>query len=240
MLTLLVVIGMVTSGAVAQVARTDGQVAQTDGRETFTVRQGGQCASLTPISGERSVRAFYDYRTPFEENAYTNRTGRTYSSHGTRTLQQPGTSVLFLYRGGNGTLSLVFVHGAVNNSTDGGSASFEISGLPRGGQWAVKDDQYRGPALYDVWSERPGTTQVDWTWDGGRTDGGAYAGLGDEFAVTIDPAFNRNAALFGQHYNGTVASWEVISAEGGGVQRASLDRSRPVTISTEPCTDGDG
>lgn len=207
---------------------------QQENTDTYAVVQGEDCSEITPLSGNESVESFYDYRTPFADNPSTNRTGESFSSKGTVLLQRPETSNLFLYEDRNGTLSLVFLHGSVDNESDGGSATFTITDLPEDGEWAVKDDEYEGEDNYDVWQESDGVHRVDWTWGEGKTDGGAYSGLDDDFEITIDPAFNTDAELYGEHYNGTVRYWSVISNGQEGADRTPLT-AQPITISSDGC-----
>lgn len=207
---------------------------QQESNDTYAVTQDDDCIEIAPLSGNESVKSFYDYRTPIADNPYTNTTGQSYSSKGTITLQQPNTSSLFLYEDQTGNLSLVFLHGSVDNASDGGSVTFTITGLPGDGSWAVKDDEYEGEDRYDVWNESDGVHRVDWTWGQGKTDGGAYTGLGDEFEITIEPAFNAEAELFEEYYNGTVEDWSVLSNGQGAVDRTSLSE-QSVTISSDGC-----
>lgn len=207
-----------------------------ENREDHTVRQEDECFEVTPLEGTDSVKAFYDYHTPFPDNPYTTEQGESYSSEGTVDLQEERTSLLFLYRDADGTLSLVMVHGSFGDG-DGGSASFRIAGLPEDGRWAVKDDEYDGPSNYDRWGHGSTTARIDWTWGENATDGGAFEGLGDDFVVRVDPAFNEDAALYGQYYDGTVEDWQVLSGDRSDPDRTSLDLTEPVTISTEPCDD---
>lgn len=207
---------------------------QQEMNDTYAVVQGDDCTEISPLIGNESVQSFYDYRTPVADNQYTNRTGQSFSSKGTVLLQRPDSSRLFLYEDRNGTLSLVFLHGSVENGSEAGSASFAISGLPDNGSWAVKDDEYAGQSNYDNWNESDGVHRVDWTWGEDKTDGGAYSGLGDEFEITIDPAFNTEAALYGDHYNGTVRYWAALSGGQADPDRTSLV-NRPVTISSGGC-----
>ena len=235
--TIAVVVAMVASTSVGFAAASGpSSAAQEAGNaDTYAVEQGGDCFVVTPVTGNESVKSFYDYRTPFPNNPFSNATGQSYSSEGTTDLQRPNTSSLFLYRSPSGNLSLVILHGATDDASAGGAVTFNITGLPEDGAWVVKDDEYQGESNYDNWTSESGTTQVNWTWGAGKTDGGAYAGLGETFTITIDPAFNREAALFGEHYNGTIDNWTVISNGAGAYERRQLDMSQPVTISSGGC-----
>lgn len=189
---------------------------------SFHLTQGEHCIPLRPLRGDDPVKAFYDYRN------------ERYSSHGTQSLQRADTSLLFLYEGPKG-VSLVFVHGKLGGSGDGGSVSFDISGLPSSGEWLVEDDSYDGQRRYDRWKTNDTTATIDWTWDGGRADGAVFGYLGDDTDIEIDPAFNEDAALFGKHYDGTIEDWQALSGDRSNPTRTSLDRSTPVRIESGPC-----
>ncbi|MBX0324178.1 hypothetical protein EGH21_14160 [Halomicroarcula sp. F13] len=232
------------------VAQTAGNQTREAGNQTatsFVAVQGQQCTPMTAFAGNESARTFYDYRLPFPNNPYINTTGNAYGSEGLDGLQRANTSVVFLYRDTNGTanesddtLSLVFVHGEEgdDNST-GGSASFDITGLPENGSWTVRDDDYNASDSYDVWTVEPGTTRVDWTWGDAATDGGVFSGLGANETITVQPAFNEDAVLAGQYYDGTVTGWVALSNEtvnGTSVtNETALNMTEPLTITTEDC-----
>lgn len=207
--------------------------------EEYVVVQGDQRIPITPVVDEtQAVEAFYDYRTP-----YTEPDSYTYSSHGTVEYQQHDTSILLLYRGADG-LSFVIVHDRLDDSDDatpGGSATFNISGLPAGGEWAVEDDDYPGTDdefyHHDTWSE------MNWVWQTGRTDGGAYRGLDGAFEVTIEPAFGEDANKRIDHpaYDGIIDDWQLISATEDGFERVSLaSLEEPVTLKPSAAADDDG
>ncbi|WP_115865720.1 hypothetical protein [Halorussus litoreus] len=196
----------------------------------YVIEQGDQCVPITPLSGEETVEAFYDYRTP-----NTDPSAWTYSSYGTTDLQRPETSICFLYEGPEG-LSLVVVHDELNDGTNGGAATFDLAfEHPDRGAWVVADDDYDGSSNYDTFSRTDSGWTVDWTWSGGRTDGGAYRPLGDDFAVTVDPAFNEDAALYGDYYEGEITDWEFLSGDRSDPDRVSLALDQPLTIRPGTC-----
>lgn len=203
---------------------------------SYAVQQGDECYRVSALSGDQPVREFYGYAIPRENSPYRGADGNSYSSEGTTGLQRPDTSILFLYEGPAGNLSLVFVHGNYGGEADGGSLSAEITGLPAEGRWAVKDDQYEGPSNYDRWSTDDSSARVDWTYAANRTDGGAYEGLGESFEVTVDPAFNQRAALYGEYYDGTIDRWSVVTGSRDDPGYRSLDMSEPVTVSRGTCS----
>ena len=195
----------------------------------FSLEQGDDCVPLAPLSGEDPVEAFYDYRAPF-----TDTEAGTYSSHGTTDLQEDDASVLFLYDGPEG-LSLVVVHGRLDGDGDGGNVTFEMTGLPESGEWVVRDDDYDGETSYDVWDRDDGEGTLSWTWADGRTDGGAFRGLGDLDELTIDPAFNDAAELAGEHNEGEIETWVALSGDADDPDRTELALDERVTIRRGTC-----
>lgn len=206
--------------------------------------QGDDCVPVRPIRDRLSAERFYDYRLPrkYATDANGASVGDTalYASAGTTALQQAQTSLIFLYQGPEG-LNLVVVHGSVHAS-DGGSVTFRISGLPEDGEWVVKDDRYRNSDTgeiastnYDRWRTDGTRHRIDWTWGSGGTDGGAFHDLGDDFEVVVDPAFNRAAALYDEHYEGRVTDWEFLSGPSDAPERISLDMDEPIRIATGSC-----
>ncbi|UPV75270.1 hypothetical protein M0R89_04185 [Halorussus limi] len=231
-----------TFGSVA----TRGAAATRDDSQ-YVLVQGEECVPVRPLRGQMTVETFYEYHLPAERvmdaNGAVASESTDYASAGTRDLQRAQTSIAFLYRGPKGT-SLVVVHGSVQTS-DSGAVTFRFTGLPDDGQWVVKDDLYPNPETgeiaatnYDQWNVEGDRQRVDWTWGSGGTDGGAFRGLGDDFAVTIDPAFNDEAALYGDHYEGTVTDWQFLSGSASVSDRISLDLGERIEIRTGSCDDG--
>ncbi|NEU56552.1 hypothetical protein [Halorussus sp. MSC15.2] len=208
----------------------------------YVLVQGDTCVPVRPMRRQLPVKTFYDYQLPEEYISDANgaSVGDTapYASAGTLDFQRRQTSIVFLYQGPKG-LSLVFVHGSSGDSGRG-SATFEITGLPEDGDWVVKDDLYRDPNSgeqenYDRWHVDGTDHRIDWTWGGGGADGGVFRGLGDDFEVVIDPAFNEDAALYDEYYNGTVTDWQFLSGFPDDPDRVSLDMSEPIRITTGSC-----
>jgi len=217
---------------------------QSNDDKQVVIKQDGKCISLKPLSYEGlPVKQLYDYRTPD-----TNPSSFKYASFGTRNLQRKNTSIMFLYDGPKG-LSLVLVHGKLDSTGPGGAATFRITGLPAKGKWVVKDDSYDGSTNRDTFDHsinrdfngnKSGTSVINWTWQEGRSDGGVYRGLGDEFKFKIHPAFNKKAALSqpvdGGSYEGKVDKWEVLSGSVNNPSRTELKMNKPVTIQTGGCS----
>ena len=218
----------------------------------FHVRQGDGCVPVTPLSGDQPVHAFYEYTYPRGQfGGLPGSTGTSYSSEGTVDLQRENTSVVFLYDGPEG-LSLVFVHGRVDEeeeerpaaeTTTGGTVSFEVRGLPEAGQWTVLDDYYtvdgeQAASNYDRYVRGERGDILHWAYRGGRTDGGAFRGLGDDPDVRIHPAFNEAAGLYEDHDFGTIEAWEVLSGDLGDPERVALALDEPVRIAAGACPEG--
>src|SRR6056297_2932781 len=187
-----------------------------DGDYTYRIVQGDQSFEVRPIQGDVPVEAFYDYRDPYQDRENPS-WGRSFSSRGTTDYQQDSTSILLLYEGPNG-VSLVAVHDKyhenLDNATAGSSVSFQITGLPDDGEWAMIDDDYgwriedeeKGDVAQLGADHRAGAAgndgeppagvdaRLSWAWMTGRTDGMAYRGLAQEdLSLTIDPAFNEQS-----------------------------------------------
>jgi len=183
---------------------------------TYRIVQGDQEFEVEPIQGDVSVEVFYDYRYPYQSREDPS-WGRSFSSQGTTEFQQDSTSILMLYEGPDG-VSLVAIHDKYyedrENGTAGSSVSWELTGLPDDGEWAVIDDDYdwrnetvekddihqlganhrAGAAGNDGDPPEDVDARLSWVWSNGRTDGMAYRGLGgDDVSITIDPAFNGNS-----------------------------------------------
>ncbi|WEL23588.1 SipW-dependent-type signal peptide-containing protein [Candidatus Nanohalovita haloferacivicina] len=211
--------------------------------KVITATQGDTTVEITPLEGNQTVEELYDYRLPdrFNNEADNNATngatypgsGPYYQSVGTQSLQQQETSIMFLYDGPNG-LSLVVVHDMAGG--DGGSATWQITGLDNSGEWVVKDDLYlrsngqKAGSNYDDWDVDSEPQTINWTWGAGGTDGGAFRGLGNDFSFTIDPAFNEESALYNQFYNGDIDDWQVLSGSMSNPDRTSLALDQNVTV----------
>jgi hypothetical protein len=230
--------GVATGSLLSDVAASQRRAAE------YAVVQGERCEPIQPIRGRLPVEDFYDYQLPeryvSEENGASIGFATRYASAGTVELQGEGVSLLLLYRGPRG-LSLVIVHGKVDSSR-GGSVTFRLRGLPSGGEWAVRDDFYRNPTTgavadsnFDRWRVEGTDHVVDWTWGLAGTDGGAFRGLGENFEVVVRPGFNEDAALHGEHYEGEITDWEILSGSAGVSERIPLDLDRPVRIRTGSC-----
>lgn len=211
-----------------------------DPERAVVLEQDDRCVELTPLSGDESVEAFYDYRYPTERyEGVSGSEGYTYSSAGTTDLQRDRTSLLFLYEGPDG-LSLVVVHGRLEGDDDGGVVTLTMRGMPASASWVVRDDYYLEggqPAAsnFDRWDGDGEVHELDWAYKGGRTDGGAVRGLGREFEFTVEPAFNDDAALADDHDFGPIEAWEALSGDRENPERFPLRLDRPVTVRTGGC-----
>lgn len=190
---------------------------------TYVVEQGDKCIEVDPVTDEdKSVEEFYDYRN------------ETFSSHGTVAYQQDNVSHLIVYEGSHGT-SLVMVHDRLHEDdaegTNGSSATFTLSGLPAGSDWAIRDDNYGGSD--DTWDLSGSTRTVQWRWTRARTDGAAYRLGTDDFSVRINATFNENR--WSGRYHGRIDEWKLVTGTDSGIQRETLDTSENVTVSPGSC-----
>lgn len=226
--------GLIGAGALAGNASAGG-----DGSKTATcrVKQGGETYEIQPLSGDVPVEELYGYRLPdqYEGVGVTGSSAPFYGSTGTTDLQRESTTIMFLYDGPNGR-SLVVIHD--KSGGDGGSATWTVSGVPDDASWLVQDDYYtyadsgeRAETNYDNWDTGGSEHTVDWTWGAENTDGGALGYLGRTFSLTIHPAFNDEAALSGEHYDGDVTDWQVLSGDLSDPDRTSLALDESVTVS---------
>ena len=239
--------GLVATGTFVGSATAGGSGA---GKTVTTCRmkQGDHEVEIEPLSGDEPVEELYDYRLPdeYEGDGATTGEGQYYRSVGTESLQRNATSIMFLYDGPNG-LSFVVVHDALDGD-GGGSVSWEVTSVPTDADWIVKDDYYvdaeSGESVetnYDNWHTDGSDHTVDWTWMKGRTDGGVLGYFGEDFSFTVHPAFNEKAALYGDHYDGDIENWEMLSGDLNSPDRISLDLDAAVTVScTTETKKGDG
>ena len=244
--------GLATTTSAQETARdTD------DGRdvEVFSVAQGGECVPVVPLVGDETVEELYDLRIPGQfagdNGASDPGEGPYFQSNGTTDLQRDDVTITFLYLGPEG-LSLVVVHdsGAEGDDDGGGAVSWTLEGVPEEAEWAVKDDRYLDPETgepvdsnYDAWAVDGGTHTVDWTWGTAGTDGGALRSPDQTLDLTVRPAFNDDAALWGDHYaEDPIDEWHVLSFPDGreAIERTSLALDEPVTVSGGACEGGDG
>ncbi|WP_049985945.1 PKD domain-containing protein [Halobellus rufus] len=199
------------------------------------VEQDGVCRVVDPVSTEQTAAEFYDYSGG----------SSPYSSEGTVQYQQNDTSILLFHDGPDG-LSMIVVHdrypGDANDSgTDGGVASFDVSGLPTDGEWTVEDDDYENQT--DQFSHAGSESELDWVWTTGRNDGAAFTGLEPGSAIRIDPAFNEDAALEPQFEGeqGVISSWQAIDNTDDGFERRQLSSlEAPVYVWVGSCADRPG
>jgi len=216
------------------------QQAQAAGNQSYVAVQDGECTPITAFSDNESAIGYYDYRLPenFSDNPYANATGTSFSSEGTTDLQEPNTSIVFLYTDtSDDSTYLVFVHGALDNeSADGGVAEFNITDLPEDGNWTVRDDDYDGEG--DNWTVTDTTSSVNWDWGNESTDGGVYSGIDNNTSVTIEPAFNEAVPEFGSA-DGVVESWQVLSNDTDNVTRTDLELNETLQIAAGTCDDVD-
>lgn len=213
----------ITAGADVAKVLLDGEVVEEPAEPPQPREQ--ECVEIRPLGfRDQTVTEFYGYTpdlsapNPRQSNTPTN-------------LERAGVSRLFLFAGPDG-LSLVIIHGG-GEGEPGGAASFEVTGLPSDGEWVVLDDSHEGSD--DVFEIEETSASLHWAWGvGGRNDGAAFRGLGDEFRVRIDPAFGE-AARRDPLGPGRVTELQVLSgsATDPDVFRAPLDQ--PLVFATGGC-----
>ena len=209
-------------------ATVGATTASSSDADEYAIVQGGECYTIQSIGdGHLTAEEFYDYRDPDTEPS-----SHSYSSHGTRHLQENDASLLFLHEGSDG-LSLGVVHDRHNGGSDGGAVTMTFTDLPENGEWVVEDDAYADRD--DEFSHRNGSSRITWVYDTDRTDGAMFnGGLDDEFSVTIQPRFNEDASI--QQYDGELTDWQVISDNSTGYERISLDMNQPIEIQSGGCS----
>lgn len=166
----------------------------------YEISQEEDSAAVTPLVGTEDVVDFYQYNSP--DGA---------SSNTVPALETPDTSLLFLYvEEGTGTLSLVMIHDQPNDG-DGGSVTFEFSGVPVGTDFVVRDEPVGLEGVLPV---------STWNWLPCCTDGGALSGsLNQEFCITIDPTFTSG-----------ISEWVFLSGDLSDPEPLLLDMTRSITI----------
>ncbi|WP_049911678.1 PGF-pre-PGF domain-containing protein [Natrinema limicola] len=208
--------------------------------DSYVVEQGEFCQPIEPLSSDETIDSFYEYRS---HETHPDDVERLYSSYGTTHLQRDDTSTLFLYEGPNG-LSLGMVHDRLGGESEGALVTLEAAGLPHESEWVVKDDNYTGETRMDEYERGDGWASASWAYRDGRTDGGALrGGLDGEFAVTVHPRFNEDAAFAGSDLpvsgipeEGGIEEWDVLSGSAESPDRTSLPSlDEPVTIRTGTC-----
>jgi PGF-CTERM protein len=233
---LLVMSSLSAAGAGLASASTSGNAA--GNATTFHVTQAGQCYEVAAMGdGSQSVEDFYDYRKPNN----TDPPEYTYSSHGTKHLQDNQVSNVFVYHGTDG-YSVVMLHDKLdedgNEGKYGSTITFNFSNMD-GVSWKVRDDNYTidGEEQDDNWDIEGADHSVDWMWADNRTDGGAFSGFGNS-EVTITPYFNESAPKWGKTpHTGNeqpMNEWRLLRE---GDTNVSLDMSQKLSVAKGSCPD---
>lgn len=229
--------GILLAGALGGQA---GAVRGFDTPRVYRVKQGTREFEVNLLAGETPVRELYDLRIPSYYGGDNGSTdpgeGPYYESVGLSYLLEESSTVMFLYDGPDG-VSLVAVHGGGNSD---GNVTWRVTGIPSTATWLVKDDLYTYPDTGEIagsnsdhWNVRGSEHVVDWTWRNSQTDGGVVGYLDGEFSITIDPAYNEAATLYGEYYEGNVTSWQVLTGSWDSLNRVSVNLQDPVTITCE-------
>lgn len=160
--------------------RKDGVVVE-EGEDEWDIvfeRPDGTQSTVTPITGEQSVKEYYAYD---QENSA--------SAAFPVDIERPSTTVSFLYRNTEtGKLSLVVVNDEAAES-NGGRARMIFEGVGNY-QWLAQDGpKGEGPGSYDTYQPEGGNTArrttANWAWNSGFTDGGAIGHLNLPFDFEI-------------------------------------------------------
>lgn len=222
-----VIVLVVSVTTVGLVPASQPAAAQAD---SYVVEQGEQCEVIDSLSGEETAAELYDYRSH-----NTHDSEYAYSSHGTPQLQENDVSSIFLYEGPDG-LSLVLIHDRLDGGTGGGAAEVGIIGFPAESEWTVKDDDI---GYDDIWNHGDVWSDIAWFWETDRTDGGAVTGLGEEFEVTIDPAFNEQQSTYDlAEVDGSVEEIHVLSGDLDQPDRIPMESlEEPLVIRSGTCED---
>ncbi|WP_416838620.1 hypothetical protein [Haloferax sp. DFSO52] len=213
---------------------------QDDSQRVYRVKQGSREFEIDLLVGDKPVRELYDLRIPSyyggDNGATDPGEGPYYESVGLTYLLEGSSTVMFLYHGPDG-ISLVAVHGGGNSE---GNVTWRVTGVPNTAKWLVKDDLYTysdtgelARSNNDKWNVSGSVHVVDWTWRNSQSDGGVIGYLDGDFALTIDPAYNEAATLYGEYYEGNVTSWQVLTGTWSNLTRQSLNLTDPVTITCE-------
>jgi hypothetical protein len=181
----------------------------------YTIEQpGGTSQGVIPLRrGTDDVQTFYGY----PGGAARSNTG----------LEQPETSLLFLYEDAQGKVSLVMIHDAPGNT--GGAATFAFAGIPEGTTFIVKDDEEDGPYTINL---PGGTATVTWEWNDVNTDGGVLSGSLEKQAwtITITPQFPPG----GGTPPGQISAWKFLTGSLNDPTEIALDTTDPITIRAIP------
>ncbi|GGN88191.1 PKD domain-containing protein [Haloarcula pellucida] len=217
-------------GPLGPVGSAAGNVENVDDRPTaYSVVQGERCIPLTIVGdASQNVSSYYDYHGG---------DGTDYSSHGTDDRQVSNVSQLYVYRGSNGD-SLLFLHDARNDGVGNGSVSMSITNVPEEASWPVEDDTYQNRD--DNFEHGETSSQIDWMWTEGRTDGAAMVGLGhlNETAIRIDPAFDEESfAAQDPELDWPYDPLEWRARSGPDEELVALDKDSPVEVQAGTCLD---
>lgn len=199
------------TGVCARENATTLVVGGTPNVETITVSQNGTDYRVSPLQNGQAIDEFYDYG-----NAKIN---------SPLPIAESDRSRLFFWDGPDG-LSLVVLHDEGNDGS-GAAVSFDFENLPSDGSWVVEDD----PGDFTTRS------QVDWSWNNLKTDGGAFRGGLYDQQLTITPRFNDAARQY-PLTPGRLDRWELLTGQATDPAVRPLEMDKPVTITVPPESGG--
>jgi PKD repeat protein len=189
-------------------AAADPTGAADDG--TITVTQNGTTWEVDPISTNRTVVEFYDYRN-WQAN--------------TPVPLRSDSMQVFFYEGPRGLSLVTVVDKPFDNSES--AATLVVSGLSvQRGDFVVQDDNvFNNPDRAVV--REDGAVQFDWESNGKRTDGGAFRGGLAGQNLTIVPRLNERAYFD----RGGIDHFEVLGGNATSPRRIGLDLTDPIEVS---------
>lgn len=186
---------------------------------TIQVQQDTNSWSVEPLKNGQTVEEMYRF-------------GRNRSeADPTIDILRQDRSLLFFWHGPDG-LSLVILHDH-KNADSGGAVDFEMRGLPtEKGRWVIEDDGYEP---FNVGS---GTTSVNWKWNPGNTDGGAFRGISDApDPIVIESTWDQDASRWDEARSPEpIEGWELLTGDVDDPTRISLDKGSDlrITMGGEP------
>lgn len=140
----------------------------------------GETRCVSPVESDTSITDYYGYDR-----------GPSDSSSTPDGLEENDATVTFLYRDTEtDTLCLVFLNGDATESSDGGGKAVMTFEGVSGYEWQVQDGSPgTGSGDVDPYETEDGefgeSESVIWGWNDGRTDGGAFGTLGEEFDINF-------------------------------------------------------
>lgn len=184
-------------------------LASTDPDASCVMQGGTDIGTVTPLTTDEDVVAFYSYGSP------------AMASYNGSYATQSGDSMIFVHRdNATGVRSLVVVHDRSYDGS-GGQVHMEISGLGVAASVVVEDD----PGMENLAAglDGLGNAVFDWQWAPCCTDGVAVEGVDwDSGCVTVDLGLALG-----------IDTWSFVDGE--TLDRIPLDPTTPLQICPGDC-----